>query len=107
MPAVVLASENTVHPHLSSVCGKHQEAVVTAALREVLPEVILLEAEEVGERAVFRLVTNSIRMRMNHTSTTALRGVPRPQAIVKEPTLRTLDVLGRAHSYPRTSLYII
>ena len=41
-------------------------------------EVIPLDAEEMGVRAVCRLITNSIHLLTNHTSTSILCGVPGP-----------------------------
>ncbi|SRR5258706_3594274 len=51
-----------------------------------------------GERAVCRLITKSIRLLTNQTSTIAPCGVPGPRAMGKERSP------GRSHSSPRTSL---
>src|SRR5258706_831178 len=61
-----------------------------------------------GERAVCRLITNSIRLLTNHSSTIALCGVPGPRAIGKEPRLHVLDFLWGLSFLPSyVSRYII
>ena len=46
-----------------------------------------------GERAVCRLITESIRWLTNHSSTISPCGVPGPRAIGKESVLHALEVL--------------
>jgi len=53
---------------------------------------ISLDAGEVGEGAVRRLVMDSTRLLMGNTSTILCR-VPGPQAIGNEPKLRILEIL--------------
>jgi len=66
--------------------------------------VIPLDSQEMGERAVCRLITKSIRLLTNHSSTIALCGVPGPRAIGKEPRLHVLEFLRALSFFPHTSL---
>ena len=55
--------------------------------------VIPLEAGDMGEGAVRRLITNLIRLLMGHTSTIFPCRTHGPRAIGKEHKLRTIEIL--------------
>ena len=66
-----------------------------------------LDAEEMGVRAVYRLITNSMRLLTSPNSTIAQWGAPGPRAIGKEPRLHILDILWPLSFLPRMSLYTL
>jgi len=69
--------------------------------------VILLDVEEMGEGAVRRLITNAMRLLMNHNSIVCMYRAPGPREIGKALQLRILEILWALACLPSyVSLYI-
>lgn len=96
------ASENMVYPTRLQFVAHVSHRRPPCSPTKVIP----LDAEEMGVRAVFRLITNAMRLLANHTSTIFLCKVPGPRAIARSPGSSSSKSSRRPHSYTRTSLYI-